>query len=71
MLWLHSNRVNALLVNQDMCPVASREPREGERRNERKEGEKKKRKNIAFLLIWSLNFTEVLPVIPSLHSGTW
>lgn len=37
-LWLHSNRVNALLVNQDMCPATRRKPREGERRNERKKG---------------------------------
>jgi len=63
-----------------MCPVASREAWEEERRNERKgkgkgkkgkENEKKMKKNIAFLLIWSLNFTEMLPVIPSLRSGTW
>jgi len=45
--------------------MKERKEREMERERERERRGGKKGRIIAFSLIWSLNFTEVLPVIPS------
>jgi len=45
--------------------MKERKEREREGKGKGKEGGEKKEGSSHFLLIWSLNFTEVLPVIPS------